>query len=75
MLYPLATMPDTVLAGCTFEVVAYTANRNSLSADAWVEGEPGSPVSSHGGDPPSIMPIKSAQAGSGAFKVQLYAEY
>ncbi len=46
-----------------------------MPAESWVEGEPASPASSTGGDLPSLMPIKSAQAGSGAFKVQLYAEY
>ena len=62
-------------AGCTFEVVAYTTNRGSVPAESWVEGEPASPASSTGGDLPSLMPIKSAQAGSGAFRVNLYAEY
>ena len=62
-------------AGCTFEVVAYTAQKSSMPKESWVEGEPQSPVSSNGGDLPSLVPIKSAQVGSGAFRVQLYAEH
>ncbi len=62
-------------AGCTFEVVAYTSQRNSVPKEIWVDGEPQSPVSSSGGDLPSLVPIKSAQVGSGAFRVQLYAEH
>ncbi|BDA46150.1 probable mitotic spindle assembly checkpoint protein MAD2B [Coccomyxa sp. Obi] len=60
--------------GCTFEVVAYTVNRNCVPQETWVEGEPASPVSNNE-DLPSIVPIKSCQAGSGAFRLQLYAEY
>ncbi len=61
-------------AGCTFEVVAYTTNRNSVPQETWVDGEPASPVS-NSGDLSSIVPIKSCQAGSGAFRLQLFAEY
>ena len=62
-------------AGCTFEVVAYTSQRSSIPKDTWVDGEPHSPVSHNGGDLPSLVPIKSAQVGSGALRVQLYAEH
>ena len=62
-------------AGCTFEVVAYTSQRSSIPKDTWVDGEPQSPVSHNGGDLPSLVPIKSAQVGSGALRVQLYAEH
>ncbi|CAK0736167.1 hypothetical protein CVIRNUC_000702 [Coccomyxa viridis] len=61
--------------GCTFEVVAYTSQRSSIPKDTWVDGEPQSPVSHNGGDLPSLVPIKSAQVGSGALRVQLYAEH
>lgn len=68
------TLGDVHFAGCTFEVVAYTTSRSCVPQEIWVEGEPASPVSTNG-DLPSIVPIKSAQAGSGAFRLQLYAEY
>ena len=66
---------DGSCAGCTFEVVAYTSQRSSIPKGTWVDGDPQSPVSHGGGDLPSLVPIKSAQVGSGALRVQLYAEH
>ena len=56
-------------------MVAYTAQRSSIPKDTWVDGDPQSPVFRSGGDLPSLVPIKSAQVGSGALRVQLYAEH
>lgn len=60
------------IAGCTFEVAAYTTDRAVLPLQLWVEDEEcerplGAPA-------PTIAPIKSAKLADDVLQMQLYAE-
>ncbi len=63
----LAKLP----VGCTFEVVAFTTDRASVPADAWVEEQlaPGFLELQQA----EIVPIKSCSV-AGAFQLQLFTE-
>eukprot|EP00891_Asterochloris_glomerata_P001347 jgi/Astpho2/1347/fgenesh1_pg.00024_%23_35_t len=58
--------------GCTFEVAAYTSDRQALSLQLWAEE-----VEAErrlGAPEPLLTPIKSANVGKGVLRLQLLAE-
>ena len=71
-LHTVCRIQMECLAGCTFDIVAYTIERAGVPTALWVEEDTSS--SDEAGSLSTLIPIKSTSLANGTLKVQLHAE-